>query len=230
MGSAERIVSAMQELQSSARAIRQGCTDRLRVISVPPFLQQIIPAAVARRIRSNPQLSIRLDVARRVDLPDWINRRDFDLAIVGLPVDRPEVNIHPLPTVEAVAVLPRGHALAKQQRVSLRQVVDGPLVAHSSGPLMRFELDRALATHGLQSAPAVEAPTAWLCLCRSECWNRVGCRRSVNRRRPGRVGCRRPTPEGEDLFEVRDNDTPRTTARLARPPWHRQSRKRWRWT
>src|SRR5262249_34980052 len=62
--------------------------------------------------------------------------RDCDLAIVGLPVDRPEVNIHPLPPVEAVAVLPRGHALAKQQRVSLRQVVDGPLVAHSSGPLM----------------------------------------------------------------------------------------------
>jgi DNA-binding transcriptional LysR family regulator len=162
IGRAERIVSAMQELQSTARAIRQGRTDRLRVISVPPFLQQVIPAAVARRIRSNPRLSVRLDIARRVDLPDWINRRDFDLAVVGLPVDRPEVNVHPLPPLEAVAVLPRGHTLAKQQRISLRQVVDGPLVAHASGPLMRFELDRALATQGLQSASAVEAPTAWL--------------------------------------------------------------------
>lgn len=59
-------------------------------------------------------------------------------------------------------MLPHGHPLAKQQRISLRQLVDGPLVAHSTGPLMRFELDRALAAQGLQSALAVEAPTAWL--------------------------------------------------------------------
>ena len=159
---AERIVSEMQELQSSARAIRQGRHDRLRVISVPPFLQQVIPAAIAQRLKGNPQLSVRLDVGRRVDLPDWINKRDFDLAVVGLPVDRPEVSVHPLPPVEAVAVLPRVHALAKQRRVSLGQVAAGPLVAHSSGPLMRFELNRALAAQGLQSTLAVEAPTAWL--------------------------------------------------------------------
>ena len=159
---AERIVSEMQELQSSARAIRQGRHDRLRVISVPPFLQQVIPAAIAQRLKGNPQLSVRLDVGRRVDLPDWINKRDFDLAVVGLPVDRPEVSVHPLPPVEAVAVLPRAHALAKQRRVSLGQVAAGPLVAHSSGPLMRFELNRALAAQGLQSTLAVEAPTAWL--------------------------------------------------------------------
>lgn len=122
IGRAERIVSEMQELQSSARAIRQGRSDRLRVIAVPPFLQQVIPVAIAKRLRRNPQLSVRLDVGRRVDLPDWINTRDFDLAVVGLPVDRPEVNVLPLPPVEAVAVLPRNHALAKQQRVSLRHV------------------------------------------------------------------------------------------------------------
>ena len=159
---AERIVSEMQELQSSARAIRQGRSDRLRVISVPPFLQQIIPTAIAKRLSRNPQLSVRLDVGRRIDLADWINRRDFDLAVVGLPVDRPEVSVHPLPAVEAVAVLPGAHALAGQQRIALRQLVAGPLVAHSSGPLMRFELDRALAAKGLPSVLAVEAPTAWL--------------------------------------------------------------------
>jgi DNA-binding transcriptional LysR family regulator len=134
----------------------------LRVISVPPFLQQVIPTAIAKRLSRNPQLSVRLDVARRIDLADWINRRDFDLAVVGLPVDRPEVSIHPLPSVEAVAVLPRAHALAGQQRIALRQLVAGPLVAHSSGPMMRFELDRALAAQGLPSVLAVEAPTAWL--------------------------------------------------------------------
>ena len=162
IGRAERIVSEMQELEVSARAIRQGRTDRLRVIAVPPFLQKVVPTAVAKRIRFNPQLSVRLDIARRAEIPDWINRRDFDLAIVGLPVDRPEVSVHPLLPVEAVAVLPRGHRLANHRRVSLRQVVDGPLVAHSTGPLMRFELDRALAAQGLESALAVEAPTAWL--------------------------------------------------------------------
>src|SRR5262245_49598352 len=68
IGRAERIVSEMQELQNSARAIRQGRIERLRVIAVPPFLQHVIPEAVAKRIKANPQLSVRLDIARRVDL------------------------------------------------------------------------------------------------------------------------------------------------------------------
>jgi DNA-binding transcriptional LysR family regulator len=159
---AERIVAELQELEASARAVRQGRIDRLRVIAVPPFLQRIIPAAIAERLASNPKLSVKLEIARRVDIPDWINRRDFDIAVVGLPVDRPEIEIQALPPVQAVAVLPRGHRLQKLKRVSLRQVYDGRSVAHSTGPLMRFELDRAFASRGWPFAAAVEAPSAWL--------------------------------------------------------------------
>jgi DNA-binding transcriptional LysR family regulator len=159
---AERIVRDVQELEASATAVRQGRIERLRLISVPPFLHQVVPTAVARRLTANPRLSIRVDIARRVDIPDSINRREFDIAIVGLPVDRPEVNIVPLPPVAAVAVLPRRHRLAKKKRVRVEDLLEEPMVAHSSGPLMRFELDRALATHGLRLAPAVEAPNAWI--------------------------------------------------------------------
>lgn len=159
---AEKIVTELQDLEASARAVRQGRTERLRVIAVPPFLQRIVPAAIAERLAANAKLSVKLEVARRVDIPDWINRRDFDIAVVGLPVDRPEVEIQPLPPVEAVAVLPQGHRLAKLQRVSLPQVYADRSVAHSAGPLMRFELDRAFASRGWPLAAAVEAPSAWL--------------------------------------------------------------------
>jgi len=159
---AAQILSSMQELEASARAIGQGKIDRLRIISVPPFLQNILPAAIARRIESNPQLSVSVDAARRVDVPDWINRRDFDIAIVGLPVDRPEVRIQPLPPVQAVAVIPREHPLAKQREVRLEDVLAGPLIAHRTGPLLRIELDRALAGQGLRPAPIVEASSGWL--------------------------------------------------------------------
>jgi DNA-binding transcriptional LysR family regulator len=159
---AAQISSNMQELVASTRAIREGRTDRLRVISVPPFLQNILPTVIARRIRSNPQLSVRLDAARRVDIPDWIHRRDFDIAVVGLPVDRPEVRVQPLPPVNAVAVLPRGHQLARQSRIRLKDILAGPLISHSTGPLLRFELDRALAGQGLAPAPVIEASSGWL--------------------------------------------------------------------
>jgi DNA-binding transcriptional LysR family regulator len=159
---AEKIVRDVQELEASARAARQGRVERLRLISVPPFLHEVVPTAVARRLNANPRLSVRVDIARRADIPDSINRREFDIAIVGLPVDRPEVNIAPLPPVAAVAMLPRRHRLAKKKRVRVEDLLEEPVVAHSSGPLMRFELDRALATHGLRLAPAVEAPNAWI--------------------------------------------------------------------
>lgn len=159
---AEKIVRDVQELEASANAVRQGRIERLRLISVPPFLHQVVPTAVARRLTANPRLSVRVDIARRVDIPDSINRREFDIAIVGLPVDRPEVNIAPLPPVAAVAVLPRRHRLAKKERVSVEDLLEESIVAHSSGPLMRFELDRALSTQGLRLAPAVEAPNAWI--------------------------------------------------------------------
>ena len=159
---AAQIVSSMHELEASARALKQGRIDRVRIISVPPFLQTILPRVVARRLNANPQLSVKMDVARRVDTPDWINRRDFDIAIVGLPVDRPEVSVEPLPPVEAVAVLPRGHTLARQRSIRLRDIVSGPLVTHSTGPLFRSELDRMLARQGSAPAPVVEASTGWV--------------------------------------------------------------------
>src|SRR5690348_1267269 len=133
---AAKIVSDMQELEASARSIREGRIDRVRVISVPPFLQQVLPAVVARRLRSNRQLSVTLSFARRVDVPDWINRRDFDIAVVGLPVDRPEVKVQSLPPIEAVVVMPRRHRLAKQARVCLRDVLAEPLITHSTGALL----------------------------------------------------------------------------------------------
>jgi DNA-binding transcriptional LysR family regulator len=101
-------------------------------------------------------------MARRVDIPDWINRRDFDIAVVGLPVDRPEVSVQALPPVEAVAVMPRGHRLARQRRIRLQDILDGPLVTHSTGPLLRYELDRVLARQGSAPAAVVEASTGWL--------------------------------------------------------------------
>ena len=159
---AAQIASSMQELQASARAIGQGRLERIRIISVPPFLQRILPTVVARRLRSNPQLSVRIDTARRVDIPDWINRRDFDIAVVGLPVDRPEVDVHALPPVEAVAVMPRGHRLARQSRIRLQDVLDGPLITHATGPLLRYELDRVLARQGSAPVAVVEASTGWL--------------------------------------------------------------------
>ena len=119
---AERILSSMQELEASTRAISEKRADRLRIIAVPPFLQSILPRAITRRIKANSRLSIRIDAARRVDIPDWISRRDFDIAIVGLPVDRPEVRVEPLPAVGAVAVLPWGHRLAKHSSVRLQDI------------------------------------------------------------------------------------------------------------
>lgn len=159
---AEKIVGELQDLEATASAISQGRTDRLRVIAVPPFLLRIIPASIAERLGANPRLSVKLGTARRLDIPDWINRRDFDIAVIGLPVDRPEVEIEPLPPVQAVAILPSGHGLARLKRVSLRQVYSNQAVVHSTGPLMRFELDRALAGRGWSLSAAVEAPSAWL--------------------------------------------------------------------
>ena len=159
---AGKIISDMQELEASTRAITQGRIDRLRVISVPPFLQSVVPIAVAQRLKSNPRLSVRVDIARRVDIPDWINSRDFDIALVGLPVDRPEVRVDALPPVEAVAVMPREHRLAKEKRVRLQDVLVGPLITHSAGPLLRSELDRVLAGQGSTAAPVVEASSGWL--------------------------------------------------------------------
>ena len=138
----------MQEFEASTRAISEKRADRLRIIAVPPFLQSILPRAITRRIKANSRLSIRIDAARRVDIPDWISRRDFDIAIVGLPVDRPEVRVEPLPAVGAVAVLPWGHRLAKHSSVRLQDILAGPLVTQSTGPLLRFALDRTLAGRG----------------------------------------------------------------------------------
>jgi DNA-binding transcriptional LysR family regulator len=159
---AERILSGLKELEASTRAIKEKRADRLRIIAVPPFLHAILPRAIARRLAANPNLSVKLDAARRVDVPEWINRRDMDIAVVGLPVDRPEMRVEALPVVRAVVVLPRAHRLADRRRLHMKDVLSGPLLSHASGPLLRLELDRAAAGHGLRPAPVIEASNGWM--------------------------------------------------------------------
>lgn len=59
--------------------------------------------------------------------------------------------------VGAAAILPKGHALARKRRISIRDLRDEPLIAPSFGRPLRTALARAWAEVDAAWAPAVEA-------------------------------------------------------------------------
>ncbi len=59
--------------------------------------------------------------------------------------------------VGAAAVLPRGHALARKRRISIRDLRDEPVIAPAAGRPLRTALARAWAEVDAAWSPAVEA-------------------------------------------------------------------------
>ncbi|MFD9355284.1 LysR family transcriptional regulator [Streptomyces sp. NPDC060031] len=84
-----------------------------------------------------------------------------DLALIGSAATTPE-GLEALTVISErlVAAVPPGHALARRQRVGLRDLVEHPVVSMPPGTGLRTVLEQACAAQGIQPAIALEASAA----------------------------------------------------------------------
>lgn len=147
---AGRILDHLDEVPRIAADIRAGQRQSLRIVSMPRLAHTLAAPAVARFMRDYPEIHVSLDVRARREASTWLLGREYDIGIGVLPVNHPSVRTKPLLRVQAQAVLPLDHHLAKRTEISAVDLVDEKIIRLMQGMLLRDQLDDIFHAEGLQ--------------------------------------------------------------------------------
>ncbi|MER6997564.1 LysR substrate-binding domain-containing protein [Streptomyces sp. NPDC000410] len=110
---------------------------------------------------AHPGVGISLLEGNSDQLVEEVRAGSVDLALVGTATPAPDgLEALTILSERLVAAVPSGHPLAKQQRVTLRDVAAHPIVCMPPGTGLRTVFDRACAARGVEPSIALQASAA----------------------------------------------------------------------
>ncbi|MFD8233327.1 LysR family transcriptional regulator [Streptomyces sp. NPDC059696] len=116
--------------------------------------------ALAAFHRAHPGVEISLQEDNSDRLVEAVRVGTLDMALVGTATAPEGLGSSTIISERLVALVPEGHALASRRRLTLRDVVDHPIVCMPPGTGLRTVFDGACAARGLRPRIALQAGAA----------------------------------------------------------------------
>ena len=140
----DRFYQGMEQIERVAFDLKSARIGTLRVASMHTLGLSLLSESVRQFSLSRPELAISLDVRNSLGVLELAAAHQIDIGFVQMSGDEyPGVDVFPLPSVAAVCVLPRGHALARKKSLKITDLQDQPLISlsHNSPVRMRLEME-----------------------------------------------------------------------------------------
>ncbi|RSB99099.1 LysR family transcriptional regulator [Bordetella bronchiseptica] len=148
----------LETLGRKIRAIKGAGQPRLRVGTIHAYSGLVIEQALVRFRGRYPDTPLYLQVRDSNTLRDMVVAGELDLALVADESELQGLRGHCLARLGAVAVFPRGHALARFAQLELSQLADAALVLLNREDGSRKRLDAMFAQRGIALHAAIETP------------------------------------------------------------------------
>ena len=152
----EPLLASLADLERRVRARPRAIEGKVRVATVYSVGLHSLPPALKLFLKKHPEVSVRLEYRRTDQIYAACSSGELDFGIVALPARRAQLNVTPLGEDEMVLVLPPGHKLEKQRRVSLRSLRGSPYVAFDRDIPTRRWLDKILRQHAVAVSYVME--------------------------------------------------------------------------
>ncbi len=151
---AERALAALGELDRQA-GVPLAAAGELRVGSGDALGRELLPSALRRLIRAEPELQVQVREGPRDSLLDALAAGEIDLALVAGPAGRPELTAEPL-LESPVRLLAPPAWLGSRRTVRLESLRGQRLVALQRGSEFRRQLRRAFSVRDVPFRASVE--------------------------------------------------------------------------
>ncbi len=123
------LAETMHQEAADARGMKKGS---LRIGSFGPTASmRLLPAILAEYRERHPDIEVRIDEGPDRQVVQWLVDHRIDVGFVVLPEE--QFDTFPLVEDQMLAVLPPGHALARQAAVGLRALCDDPFILTEAG-------------------------------------------------------------------------------------------------
>lgn len=154
----ERALSSLDEVENAARRIKAHQRSHVRILTAPHVTNALVAEAIATITEEDPQFTATIDSRTRIDIDIWLGREQFDIGISVLPLDDSSIDIEPMASVDAVAVMHKDHPLAAREEVTLDNLIDEPLIINSPRTVMRQRVDALFRKKGTTPNIRLETP------------------------------------------------------------------------
>ncbi|MBB2776200.1 UNVERIFIED_ORG: DNA-binding transcriptional LysR family regulator [Comamonas terrigena] len=158
----EPLYNSLDRIAQVAQDIHIQQAGALRIATLPALAQGVVPLTISQFLEARPNVSVFLQSLPSRQIADLVATRQYDLGVVELPLQRPSIVTEPLPPIQSVAVLPAGHPLAVRKKLSLRDLDGERLILLSQHSLLRYHLDDAFSTLGVNPQVVAETPNSAL--------------------------------------------------------------------
>lgn len=158
----ERQFVGLEQIQNTARNLREGLSGSLRVAALPTFNVGFLPRLVGGYLKDKPGLDVALYGSISSQVVDWVATGFCDIGFAQYPLDFPHIDVELLPAVPAVAVLPEGHRLAAKAVLEPQDFLGEPFVSLEQSTPLRYRTDALFASAGITRQTRVETPLSMI--------------------------------------------------------------------
>lgn len=132
---------ALQQLDTAvqlAQRIDRGEVGSLRIAFTASSMHTVLPE-ILRNFRDRyPDIKLAMSEICTLDQVNGLRKETIDIGFLHPPIEASFLNLHPLQGERLLIALPRGHALAGQQQLSLKSLAAEPFIVHPryEGPVL----------------------------------------------------------------------------------------------
>ncbi|WP_340110242.1 LysR family transcriptional regulator [Pikeienuella sp. HZG-20] len=154
----ERALYSLDEVGYEARKIHQRQRRHVRILTAPHVTNVLLAEAIATLTEESPAFTATIDARSRLDIELWLGHEPFDLGITVLPLNSDVIEIAPMVTVSAVAVMHESHPLAARDVVTIDDLIGLPMVLNSPRTVLRQRVDATFRKVGAEPLLRLETP------------------------------------------------------------------------
>jgi DNA-binding transcriptional LysR family regulator len=151
-GHAQRVLAAVDALHGDVEELTGLLSGQVRIGGMYPTGPYDLFAMLAGFRAAHPGVAIHMVEGTQEDILAALRADELDCAFTALDPDTlgAEYEVALLGTDELVAVLPVGHPLAREARITFEQLAAEDLIAYRENSALRRRLERKMADHGLE--------------------------------------------------------------------------------
>ncbi|MBT4269487.1 MAG: LysR family transcriptional regulator [Deltaproteobacteria bacterium] len=137
----EKAFIGLKQLEKRAESIKSLEAGSIRIVAMPGIAISFIPEVVATFSMKYPDINIFLDSRPNKEVIEWAETSFYDIAIINLPVDRPDIKLRSVFRVDLSCIMPIDHPLKKKKIIDLADLEGESYISYPSDTRIRFEID-----------------------------------------------------------------------------------------